>query len=325
MSDAKQLLCNIQQQIDDQEAEEYDVAYKQAGAVQPRPTEVIPVAVNAMFNIRDERFIRQRVNPFLFYKHVPIALLTDTAESYDNLSMQWSFSNGQFNERRDIINSKDLIKNIIGMRISSGRFPWLPMSSLPFQRQIYILVDEFAAFSMRNRWINYHFIMNTSSYIQPFLPETQYGQYEPSFDGYFWFPGPVQDLNTITLRFAVQNMYFDARRVPTLELITPTNPEYKANPMELPYPDSGAAMVDGQRYYFANTAGIEVGTALQQLTSQAGQVITDIGGGYFTVPIDGSGILSFNGLRVWVTPATPIDFSITIDLIYLGDQDVQLA
>lgn len=324
MSDGKQLLLDIQQEIDTQEADEYGVAAKQAGAVRHRPTQTIRTAANAVFNIRDERFIRQRVNPFLFYKHVPLALLTDQAESYDNLSIQWSFSNGQFNQRRGIISSKDPIKNIIGMRISSGRFPWLPMSSLPYQRQIFVLVEEFAAVSMRNQWINYHFTMNTTNNAIGFLPEDQYDQYEPSFNGYFWFPGPVQDLNTITLKFAVQNMYFDARRVPTLQLITPTNPEYKANPMELPYPDSGAAMIDGQRYYFASYIGTEIGTALVDLTSQAGQVITDIGGGYFTVPIDGSGITSFDGLRVWVTPAVPIDFSIKIDLIYLGDQDTNM-
>lgn len=310
--------------IDAEEARQYSNQNRQARLVRPAEAPATAAQIGQLFGIRDERFIRMRLNPFVFYKHVPLALLTDQAESYDNLKIGWSFSNGQFNSRRGIVSSKDLIKNIIGMRISTGRYPWASMSSVPYQRQIFILVEEFAQFAMRNSLVAYHFIMtpDASGHGSLIDQQDQYANYVPSFDGYFWFPAPVQDLNTITLQFSTSNLTFDARRVPTLDQITPTNPEYKSNPMELPFPDDGTVLVDGQTYYFP-IATLTSGdpTITSQITSQDGLPITFTAPGYFSIPVDGSTVTSFTVLYVWATPAVAVDFSVRLDLIYLGDQD----
>lgn len=320
--DSKELAIARQSAIDHEEQQQYTNEVMQRRAATSVPVETIGVNASGLLNMHNERLIRRAINPFIFYKHVPVALLTDQAESYDDLTIRWSFSNGQFNARPGIISSKDLIKNIIGLRISGGRFPWHPMTILPYQRQIFILVEEFADIAMRNRAVAYHFIMTPDADGQsPYASiDVQYDNFVPSFNGYFWFPAPVQDLNTLSLKFATSNGYFDARHVATGHRIHPQSPEYKLNPMQLPYPTDGTPMVDGETYYFENAVAFPNTPPLELVTRQQGWPITDVGGGFFSIPVDGSTVLSFDSVNTWITPVAPIDFSLRIDLIYLGDQ-----
>lgn len=325
MMDNHELLKREAQRIDDHETSQiearniHEFVADEAQSTQP----VKEIAIGSILGIRDERLARRIINPFLFYKHMPVALSTSNAESYDNLAIQWSFSNGQFNARPGIISSKDLVKNIIGMRISSGYFPWASLTMPPYQRLVYVQIAEFAHLAMSNGLVSWHFAMqpvhtSIDGGVTSLSLEDTYIDFKPSFDGYFWFPAPIQDLNTLTLRLATPNAYQDARRVPNAmrgTQVLPTNP---ITLMRVSTSDADHHLTTGEIIYFFSVDPNPYDQAIvDELTRDAGWVVTVVDPQSFTIPFDGT-TTNITSLYWWTTYSTPHEFTMGLDLIYTG-------
>lgn len=324
-NDQKQQLIEQQNQIDADELQQINnrnlqitISQDQVTAIQPIETQVMGILTQQSFPI-----VRKTLNPFIYFKHVTVSLSSDTAEILDQYTLGWSFSNGQLNARRGVVSSKDLIKNIIGFKLSPGYFPWNPLTAPPYQRQIYILITQYDSFALRNQNIAYHFCLTPSqeftrsTYIRQ--QETTYDRFEPNFDGYFWLPNRVQDIDYISLKFATKNMYFDPRRVLTAYHAGGVAP---ANPLLL-NANAPNIVIDQQRYIFY-TALVDPfdATFYEQLTREDGWIASVVSPTEFTIPLDGSYLPeTFYTVYFWVYPIKPQEFTMNLDIIYLGDQE----
>lgn len=324
MYDTHELLIGIQKNIDDENSQKNTAIGNLNKIVKPQPAS-LNIHVGKILGTSNERYLRQQINPYQFYKHMPIALNTETAEQIENSEIGWSFSNGQFNARRGVVSSKDLVKNIIGMRVSDGYFPFSPYMTIPYNGQIYVLVKEFAAQSFSAKNFKYHFVlMYNGADSEPVTRlRTQYTLTKPVLNGYYWFPSFIQDINSITLQFASSTGYFNALNVPIQADCLSAAIDYKQNPMILEIQNVECEIVNGMTYYFVGAQSNNVldNAVVAQINQQIGHPITKITDTRFSIPIDGTLLVgNLTSCYVWVVPLRN-DFTMKIDLIYLGDND----